>query len=383
MAIPIHILGTGAFLPGDPVTADHVDDLLGTLEGLPPRLQTRVDSLRDRMLNRSGVTLRHFAIDPHNRRQTETNASMAERAVRTAAEAAGVDLGEIDLLLCAAPAADRLTPPTSVLVQERLGLDRCLEIEIHSNCSGVPKALQVAIDMLRQGRYRVAAVVYSQLSSIFLRREYLNPARLTMENLVLRWVLSDGAGAMILAPARPAPAEILDAYVESVGRCRAPGMTCDLGVEAGLTVCDGRGGSVLHGVFEQGLHHLWQDVLAVTRCAPEMLLGGLRRMLDGLGVRPGDVHAFALPVPGRQFKIDGYDGLFRRIMNIEPDERVPFLVDRFGYCGGAASLVQFDYMVRHGYFQPGDLAAVYVEESSKWMSGGFVCRFAPGNSGDR
>jgi 3-oxoacyl-[acyl-carrier-protein] synthase-3 len=374
VTIPIHILGTGAFLPGQPLAPDQVDEVLGPLDGLPDALQSRVERFRDRMLQRSGVHARHFAIDPKDRRQTESCASMAEKAIRAAAEAAGTEVGAIDLLLCSSPASDCQTPPTSVLLQERLGLDGCTEIEIHSNCSGVAKALQIAIDMLRQGRYRMAAVVYSQVSSVFLRREYLNPRRLTLENLILRWLLSDGAGAMILAPRRPDRPEILDAYVESVGVGSRPGMTAGVGVADGLAVYPGSG-SFLHDVFDGGHHHLWQDVSAVTRRGVECAVGGLRRMLDGMGIRPEDVRYFAMPLPSRHFFSDGHRELFRRIVGVESDGRLPFLVDRFGYCGGAASLVQFDYMVRGGFFQAGDLAAVYAEESSKWMSGGFVCRF--------
>jgi len=37
-------------------------------------------------------------------------------------------------------------------------------------------------------------------------------------------------------------------------------------------------------------------------------------------------------------------------------------------------LVQFDRLVRGGTLAPGDIVAAYLEESSKWMSGGFIAR---------
>ena len=49
-------------------------------------------------------------------------------------------------------------------------------------------------------------------------------------------------------------------------------------------------------------------------------------------------------------------------------------VEDFGYCGGATMLVQFDRLVRSGRLSPGTLVAAYLEESSKWMSGGFLAR---------
>ncbi len=228
---PISVLGSGSYLPGEPVAADRVEDVLGRLEGLNDRLASRLDQFRERLLLRSGVKNRHFAIDPHTRRQTETNASLAEKASRLALDAAGLDPEEIDLLIFSSPAPDCLTPPTSSMLQERLGIRRCTEMEIHSNCTGVPKAIQIALDMLRQGRYARALVAYSQLSSIFLRSEFYNSPRVTLEHLTLRWMLSDGAGALVLGrdgQDHKHP-EMLDAYVESVGVGQSPGMTMELG----------------------------------------------------------------------------------------------------------------------------------------------------------
>jgi hypothetical protein len=36
--------------------------------------------------------------------------------------------------------------------------------------------------------------------------------------------------------------------------------------------------------------------------------------------------------------------------------------------------IQFDRLIRGGSLRPGELIAAYLEESSKWMCGGFVAR---------
>lgn len=132
----------------------------------------------------------------------------------------------------------------------------------------------------------------------------------------------------------------------------------------------------LHSLYESGMHHLWQDVARVATRGAEDALNGLRNMLDACGVSPEDVATFVIPFPGRHFIHDKHRELFDRVIGPPAESRVPFLVSEFGYCGGAASLVQFDYMARNGSFRPDDLIAVYVEESSKWMSGGFLARWA-------
>jgi 3-oxoacyl-[acyl-carrier-protein] synthase III len=372
----ICVLGSGSYLPGEPVATDQVEEVLGRLDGLNDRLASRLDQFRERLLSRSGVLNRHFAIDPQTRRQTETNASMAEKAARQALEAANMDASEIDLLIFSSPAPDCLTPPTSALLQERLGIERCTEIEIHSNCTGVPKGIQIALDMLRQGRYAKALVTYSQLSSIFLRKEFYNTAHVTLEHLTLRWMLSDGAGALVLGkdgqgPDRP---EMLDAYVESVGVGQSPGMTMELGAQPGPDLAHLPTPYIM-GIYESGRHHLWQDVSKVAGQAADFALSGLQHMLDACHCDPDDIAVYILPFPGRHFISDKHRDIAHRILGSHIESRMPFLVAEFGYCGGAASLVQFDRMARAGSFKPGDLVVAYVEESSKWMSGGFLVRW--------
>lgn len=370
------VLGSGSYLPGEPVATDQVEEVLGRLEGLNDRLASRLDQFRERLLLRSGVKNRHFAIDPQTRRQTETNASMAEKAARRALEAAKMEPSEIDLLIFSSPAPDCLTPPTSALLQERLGIKRCTEIEIHSNCTGVPKGIQIALDMLRQGRYAKALVTYSQLSSIFLRKEFYNTSHVTLEHLTLRWMLSDGAGALVLGKdgqglVRP---EMLDAYVESVGVGQSPGMTMELGAQPGPDLAH-LSTPFLIAIYEAGRHHLWQDVSKVSSQAAELDLLGLKNMLDACHCHADDIAVFILPFPGQHFLLDKHREIARRLLGTDIESRMPFLISEFGYCGGAASLVQFDRMARAGSFKPGDLVIAYVEESSKWMSGGFLVRW--------
>lgn len=368
---PIGILSTGSYLPGEPVPAHRTEEVLGRVPDLPPRMAARVERIGTEVIARAGVRHRHYALDPNTRAQTETNASMAEKAVRAALDPIGESPDSIDLLICASPMADYYCPPTSALVQERLGIRRCTEIEIHSNCTGAPKGLQVALDMLRVGRHRRAAVVYTQLSSAFLRGEFFNPVKVRLENLALRWMLSDGAGAMILD--RTADGVMMvDAYVESLGTGRAPGMIGGLS-GALLHEITLNGDPIYHALYASGQHHVWQDVAEVNREAPRELIEGLARMLKTLGVAGTDVAHFLLGIPGRHFMTAEMKALFAERVGADP-EQVPFGLEDYGYCGGATMFIQFDRLARSGRLRPDDTVVAYLEESSKWMSGGFVVR---------
>lgn len=371
MAPPVGILGTGSYLPGEPVPAERVEEVLGAIPGLPARLASRSGRIGAEVLARAGVRNRHFALDPKTRVQTETNASMAEQAIRAALQPSGESAATIDLIVLASPMADYYCPPTSALVQERLGIVRCTEIEIHSNCTGAPKALQVALDMLRVGRHRRAAVVYTQLSSAFLRGEFFNPEAVRLENLALRWMLSDGAGAMIL-DRTAGGLSMLDAYVESRGGGRKPGMIGGLsGALAHEIGIDGL--AIYPALHASGAHHVWQDIGEVSRVAPRQIMEGLKEMLDTAGISGAEVAHFLIGIPGRHFMTDATNALFVELVGADP-AKVPFDIAEFGYCGGATMFIQFDRLVRSGRLRPGEIVAAYLEESSKWMSGGFMAR---------
>ena len=367
----VGILGTGSFLPGEPVPPERVEAVLGPIPDMAPRLAAYAARMAPQVLERGGVRQRYYAIDPQTRIQTESNASMAEKAVRAALAAADVPADSVDLLIFAGPMSDYACPPTSALLQGRLGIRNCTELEIHSNCTGTPKAIQVALDMLRAGRHRRAIVAYAQMSSLFLRAEYFNPKHVKLENLALRWIMSDGAGALILD--RDASGlSLLEAFVESSGGQDEPGMQ---GFANGAFAQDLplNGTGILPTLFETGRHHIAQDISAVARHAPKQLVDGLAHMLQAAEVPGNSVAHFLLGIPGRHFMTPEMYAYFHEAVGIEGRDDA-FSIADFGYCGGATMLVQFDQLVRSGRLEPGETVAAYLEESSKWMSGGFVAR---------
>ncbi len=369
----VSVAGTGSFLPNDPIPSSSIDGILGPLNDAPARVRSFVRNLVPRMLAAGGIEHRHFAIDPKTHRLTHTVASLAEEAARRALEQAGRSPADVDLLLLSSPMYDQTTPPTTTILQERLGIEQCAEMEIHSNCSGVGKCVQVACDALRTGRYRTALVTYAQLSSVYLRDCYFNQARMTKTQAALRYILADGSGALLLEAADDAgqgtaPHEVLGAYVESVGGKRKPGMTAG-GSIADLMDHDGQ----IVGLFERGDHHLDQDFVAVSRDAARLLFEGAMRMIESLGLDPKEIDHYVFSIPGEQLYKDSIE-LFTRCFGVH-HERARFRGRNSGYCGGASLLVHLDEMVRSGELQAGETVVVHSVESSKWMSGGFAVRW--------
>jgi 3-oxoacyl-[acyl-carrier-protein] synthase-3 len=366
----VRIAGTGSFLPGKPITTDQIESLLGRLDNAPERVRSFVDNIGKRMLDRGGVQTRHFAVDPETGRMTHTFATLAEPACRNALEMAGLKPQDVDLLIISCPSYDQSTPPTSALLQERLGIDTCAEVEIHSNCSGVGKGVQFAFDSLRCGRYKTALVCYSQLSSVYLRSCYFHQPKVDKTHAALRWILADGAGALVLRADGDGDGghEVLDTFVASVGARRPAGMTAG-GAAADLIETTRQ----IPELYEDGRHHLWQDFTAVNQYAAPLLLEGLLQFTARMNMPPDSVDHYCVSIPTMQL-YDDHIPTFLDKLGVKR-ENIKFRSGQMGYNGGAATLIQFDNMVRSGEIKPGQVAIVHAVESSKWMTAGFAVRW--------
>ena len=366
----VTVTGTGSFLPHDPVPNDRIDDILGHLDDAPDKVQQFIRTVGWRMLKNGGVRTRHFAINPETRTLTHSISALAEEAARNALEMAGKKPEDVELLLLSSSSYDTATPPTSTLLQERLGIDHCAEMEIHSNCAGVGKCMQIAHDALQLGRYKNALVVYAQLSSVYLRACYFNQPRMSKTQATLRYILADGSGAVFLESQEDKgqerlPGEVVGTYVESIGGKLKPAMTAGGGV---LGIMNGA--NPASAVWERGSHHLDQDFFAVNRDAAPFLLQGVEHMLEKLDIEPEEIDHFIWSIPTMQL----YDGHIDRIcerLKARPDQ-MKFRAAECGYCGGAAILIHLDQMVRSGELQRNQRAVLHSVESSKWMSAGFV-----------
>ncbi|MCZ6699523.1 MAG: 3-oxoacyl-ACP synthase III family protein [Planctomycetota bacterium] len=368
--VPVRIIGTGSFLPGPAVPNDRLEQILGPLSEAPLKVRSFVENLGPKMLERAGVTTRHLAIDPATGDMTQTFSSMAEIAGRRALEMAGKDPGEVELLIMSCPSYDQSTPPTSALLQERLGIETCAEMEIHSNCAGVGKGVQIASHALACGQYRTALVCYSQLSSVYLRSCYFNQAKMTKPHAALRWILADGAGAVVLrAGENGTPGHaLLGTHVESVGANRPAGMTAG-GAAADLVKAERQ----IPQMYDSGAHHLWQDFTAVHENAAPLLLEGICRAIEKHQIAPESVDHYVVSIPTRQL-YDQHIPAFLDRLKITPD-KIKFRSGEIGYCGGAATLIHLDDMVRSGELRDGQLVVVHAVESSKWMTAGFIVRW--------
>ncbi|MEO7276651.1 MAG: beta-ketoacyl-ACP synthase III [Sphingomicrobium sp.] len=162
--------------------------ILGVGSALPRRmvtnaeLATTVDTSDEWIVERTGIRSRYIA------GEGETTASLATDAALRALEQAGIDPGEIGLVVLATATPDQTFPSSATKVQAALGINDCIAFDVHAVCTGFLYALSVADSMLRSGSAQKALVIGAETFSRIL----------DWEDRATCVLFGDGAGALVL-----------------------------------------------------------------------------------------------------------------------------------------------------------------------------------------
>ena len=195
----VFITGTGAFLPGEPVPNDRVEEFIGLVGGRP-------SSVGQRALRWNGIMTRHYALNTAGE-PLHSNASMSAQAVRAALDDAGLGRQDLQLLATATTQGDYLVPGHASTVHGEIGGGPLELASFQSVCASSVMAAKAAWLAVRANDTDCAAAVASEFSSRWFRPSFYEgtalidgKGRLGMDADFLRWTLSDGAGAVVVEP---------------------------------------------------------------------------------------------------------------------------------------------------------------------------------------
>ena len=200
----VYITSTGSFLPGPAITVDQVENVLGAVNGKP-------SSLRVQIQKANKIETRHYAID-EQQKTTHSNTEMATNAAEQCLDRAFAHREKIGMLAVASTQGDLPAPGMASMVQAELELPEIEILTTHGICSSSIMALKAAWNSLRLEEHEAALVVSSELASRLLKKQRYEAAttstfaakRIDFSTEFLRWMLSDGAGALLLEN-KPAP----------------------------------------------------------------------------------------------------------------------------------------------------------------------------------
>lgn len=189
----IYLLAASSFLPGQPVDNTRIDAYVAPLDHSSQRIKQRV-------LGENGIQTRHYALDEAGN-TTISHTEMACQAVQACLQQAAIPLAELDLLLAASSGGDVLMPGLANMIQGGLHAPPLEAHSHHGVCAASVLALKDGAQSLAQNpQQQLAMVVAAEMPSrIFKRSRFASQAYSTdFEAHFLRWMLSDGAGAVLL-----------------------------------------------------------------------------------------------------------------------------------------------------------------------------------------
>jgi 3-oxoacyl-[acyl-carrier-protein] synthase-3 len=302
------ILGTGAYAPDRILTNADLERLVDTSDAW--------------ITERTGIKERRVAADD------QASSDMALFAAQRALEAAGLTAKDLDMIIVGTVTPDLPMPACAAILQQKLGARAIPSFDISAACAGFIYAMSIADQFIRSGAQKHVLIVGVELLSRILN----------MKDRTTCVLFGDGAGAVVLGPAKEDGAGILSTklYTDSslVGSLCIPAG----GSKERLT-------SDSLAAQRDKVHMAGQDIFKV---AVKNLTSASRSALE---------HA-ELPASAVRWVVPHQANL-RIIAQVAqrldiPLERFVLNIERYGNTSSASIPIALDEALRDGRIQKGD-----------------------------
>lgn len=371
MTTDVFLTRTAAFLPFSPVSNEDIEEVLGRIGG-------KVSRARRLILRSNGIQSRHYAIDRATGQLAMTNAQLTAAAIR----ALGDDIGPVDCLATGTSLPDQLMPNHAVMVHGELGWPRLEVVACAGICLAGAAALKHAWLSVRAGDARRAVATGSELASAVMRGinfeaelehklEALEARpEIAFEKDFLRWMLSDGAGAVLLEREPRGPLSLRVEWIElssaahELPVCMYAG--ADKNEQGGL---DGWARTLPADWQRDSTFAVKQDVrLLNDNIVRATLTEPLAAIIERRGLKTDDIDWF-LPHLSSHYFVEPVAASLAALGLPIPRERWFSNLATKGNTGSASPYIMLDELFRSGRIKPGQKLLMFVPESGRFSSG--------------
>jgi 3-oxoacyl-[acyl-carrier-protein] synthase-3 len=359
----VFVESAGFFMPGEPVDNEQMDAYIAPLD----RMSTRI---KRRILAENGIRRRHYAIDAEGR-TVFSNAQLAAGAVRDCLQRGGVDVAGVSMLASGSSGGDALMPGFANMIQGELAAPPMETVSVQGICAAGVSAIQAAAQGIELGAHaRTLAVASEMPSRLFKRSRFAARGyEIDFDSHFLRWMLSDGAGALLLGDGSgPSAAPGVRLRLKWVHQ-RAFSGDYPVCMQLGLTEDRQRGHLDFASWGEAeaaGALALRQDI----RLLPHLFDIGIHeyaRLVKEGWLDPARVDHFLCHYSSEKF-IPVVEDLMDKVGLAIARERWWSNLAWRGNTGAASILVMLAEFLRTRTLQPGEQIFCYVPESGRFMA---------------
>ncbi len=364
----VYITRISKFMPNAPVGNDGMEDKLGIING-------KASKARRVVLRNNKIKNRYYAID-HNGKVTHNNAQLTAEAIEKLCDA-DFSKKDIELLSCGTTSPDQILPSHASMVH---GFLKNGNLEINSPsgacCSGM-NAMKYGFLAVKSGQVSNAACSGSERASSWMKayifenevahlKELEENPILAFNKEFLRWMLSDGAGAVLLENEPKGKTPLKIEWMEGYSYAHE------------LETCMYAGGEKL----EDGNLKPWSEFPAEewgkrslfamkqdTRMLGENILvkgvDSLRHAYKKHNIGPDDVDYYLAHISSYYFKQGLYDEMKKQGVEMSWEKWFLNLED-IGNVGSASIYVMLEELVASGTLKKGDRILLHVPESARF-----------------
>ncbi|MDR2126975.1 MAG: ketoacyl-ACP synthase III [Prevotellaceae bacterium] len=315
--IPINILGTGLYAPGEAINNTELKQL-ANIEFDAKKTEEKI-----------GIYQRHIA---HLRGIAETTADFVTHAAKEAIKHAGITPDEAGLFIVATDTPEFITPATAIVVQGRIQQNEAwaMAFDISASCASFTMAFDTAASILNSNphiKYAVVTGVYNM------------PAFIRPDDAFGYSIFADGAAAFVLERTKE---EQGSAYIGS--QMLTDGTQWDyIGIYAG-----GAKNPVTHELIDENKHGLLslQPLPGDRNVRLWPII--IKKILEKYECSLNEIDHYIFTQINRSVIVKVMDAIG------QPLEKAHFIMNKYGYTGSACLPMTFHEGIQNGVIRRGD-----------------------------
>ena len=367
----VYITRTSSFFPNNPVSNDDMEKFIGKVDGKPSRV-------RPIILRQNGIKTRFYALD-ENQKITHTNAQLAQCAIERLFES-DVEKKEIQFLSCATSMPDQFMPSHASMVHG-VAFEQPLEIaSLAGVCMSGLLALKTAWLSVGSGNSDNAVCVASELLSPAMLSHFFNEEmkhlklieenpHLAFEKDFLRFMLSDGAGALLLQSKPNGDKNLRIDWIKTYSYANSQPSCMYMWAEK-LPNGDLRGWKNFTGkeMSEKSVWSMKQDVRQLNENSMKYFVDAVESALKETGQNCDEI-TYAIPHLSSMYFYDKLDQEFKRRGIDLPTSKWFTNLTWVGNIGSASPFTALDELIKTKDIKQGDKILLMVPESGRFSCG--------------